>query len=76
VLTVRADTTGGKPRAALTWSDSTAQYVIYRDGQVIDDSDGGGSYTDRPPRGTTLATYRVCLVGDPTRCSNSVTVTW
>jgi hypothetical protein len=75
-LTVRASGGGQRKQADLTWTDATRTYQIIRNGQIVDDSDGDGRYTDRVPRNTTSATYQVCLVSQPTSCSNSVTVTW
>lgn len=62
--------------ADLTWSGATSTSVdVYRNSTKVTTTLNDGAYTDKPPKTTTTATYKVCEAGTTT-CSNEVTVTW
>ncbi|MFZ5883073.1 MAG: choice-of-anchor O protein [Chloroflexota bacterium] len=62
--------------ADLIWSGPLSVNVdVYRNGLLIVTTPNDGSYTDKPPKTTTSAVYKVCLAGTTT-CSNAVTAVW
>jgi hypothetical protein len=74
-LSAAGSKTRGLWTVDLSWSGATSGDVdVYRDGSLIDTTANGGSYTDSKRGGESL-TYRVCEAGDPSTCSNTVTVT-
>lgn len=72
VLKTKGQATG----VSLTWTPGTAAEVdIVRNGTVVATVSNSGGYTDSnvgPKRST--ATYKVCVTGSGTACSNEVTV--
>jgi PKD repeat protein len=64
----------GNKMVDLTWSGTTNEVHIYRDGIVIYTTDTG-AYTDNLGKGGGSYTYQVCEP-DTSNCSNSVTVTF
>lgn len=62
--------------ADLSWIGAVyANVDVYRNGALVITTPNDGFYTDKPPKTTTSATYKVCEAGT-TVCSNVVTVTW
>ena len=62
--------------ADMTWSGATSTNVdVYRNETKLITTPNDGAYTDKPPKTTTSASYKVCEAGTST-CSDIVTVTW
>jgi len=62
--------------ADLTWSGASSTNVdVYRNATRVTTTANDGRYTDKPPKSTTAATYKVCEAGTTT-CSNEFNVTW
>src|SRR5574340_1196554 len=75
-LTVVARQVKTNKYADLSWSGAVyANVDVYRNGAFIITTPNDGAYTDKPPKTTTSATYKVCETGT-TVCSSVVTVTW
>jgi hypothetical protein len=49
---------------------------VYRDGYRIKNTSNDGSTTDDVPRTGRTYTYKLCMPGSSTVCSNSVSVTF
>jgi hypothetical protein len=62
--------------ADLAWSGAVSANVdVYRNGTLVTTTPNDGTYTDKPPKSVTSATYKVCEAGTSI-CSNDVTVSW
>ena len=62
--------------ADLSWSGATSASVdVYRNESLVVTTPNDATYTDKPPKSLTSATYKVCEVGTNT-CSYEVAVTW
>ena len=78
-LAARGYKVKGYQKVDLTWSPSgQSGYVdVYRDSVKIRTVANNGAYTDPiNRRGSATYTYKVCLAGSTTTCSNTVTVTF
>lgn len=65
----------GLQKADLSWSGTTSSVDIYRDGAVIATNVSGSTYTDHINKnGNGKYTYKVCVAGATTTCSNEATV--
>jgi hypothetical protein len=64
--------------ARLSWpsSSSPTSVDVYRDGYRIKNTSNDGSTTDDVPRTGRTYTYKLCMPGSSTVCSNSVSVTF
>ncbi len=76
VLTGTATKVKGFNAAQLSWSGASGAVNVFRDGSTVPLATvSGTSYTDNTgQRGPATYTYQVCEVGDPSNCSNVVTV--
>ncbi len=76
ILVVTARAAGPNRFADLTWSGAASVNVdVYRGDDVVATTPNDGAYTDKPPKTTTSAKYKVCEAGTQV-CSNEATATW
>ena len=78
-LAARGYKVKGYQKVDLTWSpsDPSASVDVYRGSVKIKTEANDGAYTDPiNRRGSATYTYKVCLAGSTTTCSNAVTVTF
>ncbi len=75
-LSVRAYKVRNTKYADLTWGGAASANVdVYRNGVKLVTTLNDGAYTDKPPKTTTSAIYKICEAGTST-CSNEVTAIW
>jgi hypothetical protein len=77
-LTATASKTKGKRQVNLAWSGASMPNVsIYRNNVLLVNTANDGAHADTtlPKNGNTF-TYRVCVAGPPTICSNNATATF
>jgi PKD repeat protein len=77
-LSVTGSTDATKQYMTLKWTGATGSTVdVYRDGTFIKNVTNNGKYVNsRSLPGSPSYTYKVCLVGSTTNCSNNAVVTF
>ena len=78
VLTVTGSQDATKKYMTLTWTGATGPTVdVYLNGVFGKNVTNNGKYVNsRPLPGAPSSTYKVCLAGSTTTCSNNATVTF